>query len=93
MTIGTYQAFLNLTQDLNNPHIVELRNCLNAVNKICACQKQLKAKKANDCNDIYVRFVTTHVPNLLDYFRRKTTDDVIVFNQNTHHEIKRLVLR
>jgi hypothetical protein len=93
MNIGSHQALVNL---LASEHIVSmdrLKDCLQQVSKICSCQKQRKNQKHEECNVLYINFVTLHASDLINYFRTKTTDDEIVFSHGSNHVIKTIKLR
>ena len=71
MNIGSHQALVNL---LASEHIVSmdrLKDCLQQVSKICSCQKQRKNQKQDECNTLYINFVTLHASDLINYFRNK----------------------
>lgn len=93
MTISSYQQFANLVSDSNNPNLKAITNCLGVANRICACQKEVKARKNEECNILYIKVVNTVVPTILDYFKTKTNDADIIFCHNGCHEIKRFRLR
>lgn len=93
MTIGNYQSFNNFVANDNVNEFNSLKNCIAVLNKICNCQKQRKAAKSEECNNIYINIINNNVSNMIDYFRTKTTDDEIIFYHNGSHEIKRIKLR
>ena len=93
MIIGNYQAFNAFIGKDNIQNIDSLRNCIAQLNKICSCQKQKKNQKSEECNNIYIMLVNNNIASMIDYLRTKTTDSEIVFNHNSHHEIRRIKLR
>lgn len=93
MIIGNYLAFYNLVVNDRVNEFNQLTICVQALDKICSCQKQRKSNKANDCNNAYINLVNTVIPNMVEYFKTKTNDSEIIFYHNSHHEIKRLKLR
>lgn len=93
MNINGPQALLNLIGSDNVPSAINVRNCIQGLNKICSCQKQRKSQKAEECNNTFISFVNSQAPNLLEYFKTKTKDDSIVFTYGSNHEIKRIKLR
>lgn len=93
MTVGSYQAFYNMVKD-DQPAIGKpLGDCLRSLSGICACRKQQKTQKSNECNQLYINFVKTNGEALKEYFATKTTDAEILFSHDSHHEILRLKLR
>lgn len=93
MNVGSAQALLNMIGSDNVPSVANVRNCIQSLNKICSCQRQRKAQKSEECNGVYVNFVNSQAPGLLEYFKTKTKDDTIVFTYGSNHEIKRFKLR
>lgn len=93
MVITSGQGLVNLVDKDNLSNFISLKDCLIQANRICACQKQRKANKAEECDKIYVNIVNTVLPNMLDYLRTKTNDPDIMFYHHGHHEIKRIKLR
>lgn len=93
MNISSPQALLGLIGNDNIQSLSDLRSCILSVNKICSCQKQRKSQKAEECNNIYIQFINSNAYSLLEYFKTKTSDDVIIFTHGSNHEIKRFKLR
>lgn len=93
MTIGSYQQFLNFIKGKNLPVEGQLSNCITLLNNICSCKKQQKANKAEECNVIYITFIKTQSDAYINLFRTMTTDNVLIFKHNAHHDIKTLQLR
>jgi len=93
MTVNGYQDFINKFGNDNISAFESLKSCIQICNKICNCQKQRKAIKSEECNQIYINLVNTAVSNMVDYLRTKTTDNEIIFYQVGSHEIKRIKLR
>lgn len=93
MTVSGYQDFINKFGNDNISAFDSLKNCIAVCNKICNCQKQRKAIKSEECNQVYINLVNTIVSNMVDYLRTKTTDNEIIFYQVGNHEIKRIKLR
>lgn len=93
MTIGSYQQFYSIVKD-DLPSIAQqLDECIQAVNRICACKKDAKQAKSNSCNQLYINFVQNNGEALKEYFATKTTDKEMVINHSSHHPIIRLTLR
>jgi len=93
MNVGSAQALLKIIGNDNIPSIGNLKNCIQSLSKICSCQKSRKSQKSEECNNIYINFVNTQTQNLVEYFKTKTNDDVIIFTHGSNHEIRRLKLR
>jgi hypothetical protein len=93
MTVSGYQDFINKFGNDNISAFDGLKNCIVICNKICNCQKQRKAVKSEECNNIYINLINSTITGLIDYLRTKTTDNDIVFYHNSSHEIKRIKLR
>jgi len=93
MNVGGYQDFINKFGNDNISFFNPLKNCQSVLNKICNCQKQRKALKSEECNNLYINTINSSVSNLVEYFKTKTTDPEIVFYHNGSHEIKRIKLR
>ena len=93
MIIGSYQALIQLIGNDNISSIGRLKECLAGLNKICSCQKQRKNQKQEECNTLYINFVSSHASELINYFRMKTTDDEITFSYGGSHTIKTIKLR
>jgi hypothetical protein len=93
MTISSYQQFFNFIKGKNLPIEGQLSNCITLLNNICSCKKQQKANKSEECNVLYITFIKTQSDAYINLFRTMTTDEYIVFNHNSHHEIKRIKLR
>lgn len=93
MNIGSHQALIQLMQNDNITAIDRLKDCLHGLSKICSCQKDRKNKKQEECNTLYINFVSSHASNLVDYFRTKTTDNEITFTYGSNHVIKTIKLR
>ena len=93
MTIGDYQSFYNLIKNDNNSIASLLGDCIGGLSRICSCNKSRKQAKAQDCNDIYVKFIKNNQATLAAYMRNKTNDAEVVFNHNSHHHILTLKLR
>lgn len=93
MTVSGYQDFINKFGNDNITAFEPLKGCIHVLNKICACQKQRKSAKAEECNNFYINLVSSTVVNMVDYLRTKTTDGEIIFYHNGSHEIKRIKLR
>jgi hypothetical protein len=93
MIIGNYQEFINIFGNDNISQFNTLKNCISVLNKICSCQRQRKAIKAEECNILYINLVNSTVVNMIDYLKLKTSDSEIIFYHNGSHEIKRIKLR
>lgn len=93
MNISGYQDFLNKFGNDNISEFNNLRNCYGILQKICNCQKQRKAGKAEECNNIYINTIKSLPETIREYFVTKTNDSEIVFYHNGSHEIKRIKLR
>ncbi len=93
MNIGSHQALIQLMQNDNISAIERLKDCLHGMSKICNCQKDRKNKKQEECNTLYINFVSSNASNLVDYFRTKTTDNEIIFSYGSNHIIKTIKLR
>lgn len=93
MNVNGPQALLNLVGGDNVPSVANIRNCIQSLNKICSCQKQRKSQKAEECNNTYINFVNSQASGLIEYFKTKTKDDVMIFTYGSNHEIKRIKLR
>lgn len=93
MNISGPQALLSVIGNDNIPAADTIRICIKGLSKICSCQKQRKAQKAEECNNTYISFVNSQASNLVEYFKSKTGDDVIIFTHGSNHEIKRIKLR
>lgn len=93
MNINGAQALLNLIGSDNVPSVENVRNCIQSLNKICSCQRQRKSQKSEECNNTYISFANSQAPSLVEYFKTKTRDDVIIFTYGSNHEIKRIKLR
>lgn len=93
MNVNGPQSLLNLIGNDNIQSVSNLRTCILSVSKICSCQKQRKSQKSEECNNIYIQFVNSHASSLIEYFKTKTTDDVIVFSHGSNHIISTIRLR
>ena len=93
MNIGSPQSLVSLIGAEHIVSIDSLKDCLQQVSKICSCQKQRKNQKQDECNTLYINFVTLHASDLIDYFRTKTTDNEITFSHGSNHIIKTIKLR
>jgi len=93
MNIGNYQALINLVGSDHIVSIDRLKDCLTGLNKICNCQKQKKNQKQEECNTLYINFVSSHASDLITYFSTKTTDNEIIFSYGSNHVIKTIKLR
>jgi hypothetical protein len=93
MIIGSHQALIQLMQNDNISAIDRLKDCLHGLNKICSCQKQRKNQKQEECNALYINFVSSHASELVNYFKTKTTDNEITFSYGGSHVIKTIKLR
>jgi hypothetical protein len=93
MNIGSYQALINLLGSDNITSLDRLKDCLTGANKICNCQKQRKNQKHEECNTLYINFVSSHASDLINYFSTKTTDNEIIFSHGSNHVIKTIKLR
>jgi len=93
MIIGDYQSFYNLIKGDPNQIAISLGECIDGLSRICSCNKSRKQAKAQECNELYVKFVRNNQNTLADYMRNKTNDAEIVFNHNSHHPILKLKLR
>lgn len=93
MNIGSHQALINLIGSDNIVSIDRLKDCLHGLSKICSCQKQRKSQKQEECNTLYINFVSSHASDLVNYFKTKTTDDEIIFSYGSNHVIKTIKLR
>jgi hypothetical protein len=93
MIIGSYQSLIQLIGNDNVSSIDRLRECLAGLSKICSCQKQRKTQKQEECNTLYINFVSSHASELAGYFKTKTTDDEITFSYGGNHVIKTIKLR
>lgn len=93
MNIGSHQSLLNLIGSDNVPGIDRLKDCISTLGKICNCQKQRKNQKQEECNVLYINFVTANTNNLVEYFKSKTQDNEIIFSYGSNHIIKTLKLR
>ncbi len=93
MIIGSHQALVNFVGNDSISSIDRLRECLAGLNKICSCQKQRKNQKQEECNALYINFVSSHASELVNYFKTKTTDDEIIFSYGSNHIIKTIKLR
>lgn len=92
MVITSGQGLINIVDKDNLSIFSELKDCINQANRICACQRQRKSIKMEECDKIYVRIVTTILPTMLDYLKTKTIDPEIVFYHHGNHEVKRIKL-
>lgn len=93
MIIGSHQALVNFVGNDSISSIDRLRECLAGLNKICSCQKQRKNQKQEECNALYINFVSSHASELVNYFKTKTTDNEITFSYGGSHVIKTIKLR
>ena len=93
MNIGSPQALIQLMQNDNITSIDKLKECLHSLGRICSCQKQRKNQKHEECNTMYINFVSSNVSNLADYFKTKTTDNEITFSYGSNHILKTIKLR
>lgn len=93
MNIGSHQALVNLIGSDNIVSIDRLKDCLQGLSKICNCQKQRKNQKHEECNTLYINFVSSHASDLVHYFKTKTTDNEITFSYGSNHIIKTIKLR
>jgi hypothetical protein len=93
MTVSGYQDFINKFGNDNIASFDNLKGCISMLNRICVCQKQRKAAKSEECNNLYINIVNSTVVNMADYLRTKTADNEIIFYHNGSHEIKRIKLR
>ena len=93
MIVNGYQDFLNKFGNDNISALNPLRNCHAVLQKICSCQKQRKAVKSEECNNIYINIIQSTIVHMTDYLKTKTTDREIIFCHNGCHEIKRVKLR
>jgi len=93
MNINGCLDLINKFGNDNVPVFSQLKNCISVVNKICSCQRQRKAIKSEECNNLYINIINSSANNLIEYFKTKTTDPEIIFYHNGSHEIKRIRLR
>lgn len=93
MIISNYQQFYNLIKSDSLPIKTPLEGCITSVNKICSCRKQAKARKSEECNNLYVEYIKNYSEANVELWRSKTNDNEIVFNHNSHYLIKKIKLR
>jgi hypothetical protein len=93
MIVTSYQDFVNKFGNDNIGQFDPIKNCITVLGKICACQKQRKAFKGEECNRVYINIVNTTVPTLVEYFKTKTLDEEITFFHNGSHLIRKIKLR
>ena len=93
MVISNYQQFYNLVKSDPIPVSNELSQCIAAMSKICSCKKQHKINKSNQCNQLYIDYITNYGDVNKELWITKTSDSEIIFNHTTHHLIKKITLR
>jgi len=93
MIVNGHQDFLNKFGNDTIPQFAAIKNCQAVLVRICNCQKQRKAVKSEECNNLYINTINSYADLLLEYFKSKTTDQEIIFYHNGSHEIKRIKLR
>lgn len=93
MTISTFQEFHNLLSDIPISVITELSGCMNLLNKICPCKKSQRQSKNDECNNIYINFITNSKESLIEHLKLRTNDNEVTFKHNVHHEIATLKIR
>ncbi len=93
MVISNYQQFYNLIQSDPLSISNELLQCITSVSKICACKKQNRINKSNQCNQLYIDYITNYGDANKELWLSKTPDSEIIFNHTSHHLIKKIILR
>lgn len=79
MVVRTFQDFYTLIQNDNISIKYKLKVCIDIASKTCICQKELKQKRLNDCNKLYVDYVRSNQSILISLFKNKTKDKHVVF--------------
>lgn len=86
MIIGNFQEFYKLIK--NEPLLItkKLEACINSAARICNCQRNIKLKKLDECNAIYVEYIKSNAATISMIFKNKIQDSSITFNSgNTIH--------
>lgn len=91
--IPDYQTFYNIVNKDMAAAVAPLGDCIQSLSKICPCKKDRKQKKIDECNELYVNIITSNGESLKEYFKTKTSDNEVIFNQKTHYTILRLSLK
>lgn len=87
MIIKNYQQFYDFIKDENLPIKTELLNCITSVIKTCNCKKELRRKRSEQCNELYVNWIKNNASNYKAYWKQKTNSGYIRFFQNETFEI------
>lgn len=87
MKIQNYQQFYNLIKSDNLPIKQSLLECITSVIKACNCERELKQKRSNTCNDLYINWVKNNASNYIEYWKHKTNDSFISFFHSQTYEI------
>lgn len=82
MIINNYQEFYRYVQNDQIQIKYSLENCIKVSSKICNCQRAAKARKMEECKNMYETYIKNNLQSAVILFQKKTHDKVIIFNSD-----------
>lgn len=84
-TFGEFYSFItNNTLDNLHPQLADFGYCVSQYNSLCACKKNAKLQRGDECTRQYINIINTVIPSLKEEVLSKTVDGVIEFYYNNN---------